>query len=191
MSTFSLFLPFITPIILVTIYNFLIKKNHYIFGYIFILYLSVALSMVAGFPSISELLRLHKLGELIIGTNVNFIPFNNGINFSDTANIIFFIPLGFLLPFIFSKFKSLFKTLTYGFIFSLLIEVGQLFTLYRATDIDDLIMNTIGTFLGWTIFKLIKFNNYSYSKTTNDYNSLFKLEPYLYILFAFVGTFFS
>lgn len=33
---------------------------------------------------------------------------------------------------------------------SLTIEIVQLFS-YRATDVDDLIMNTLGTFLGYSI----------------------------------------
>lgn len=38
---------------------------------------------------------------------------------------------------------------------SLTIEFVQLFTLYRATDIDDLITNTVGALVGYGCFKLI------------------------------------
>lgn len=45
-------------------------------------------------------------------------------------------------------------TIRTGFCFSLLIETDQLFN-RRATDIDDLIMNTLGTALGFLIYRLL------------------------------------
>jgi glycopeptide antibiotics resistance protein len=35
----------------------------------------------------------------------------------------------------------------------MLIEFSQLFTFTRVTDINDVVMNTLGTFIGWLIFK--------------------------------------
>ena len=34
----------------------------------------------------------------------------------------------------------------------LAIEISQMFTLYRATDIDDLFANTIGAVIGYELF---------------------------------------
>ena len=47
------------------------------------------------------------------------------------------------------------NTFFIGFGFSLFIEIVQLFTLYRATDIDDLLTNVIGTMIGYLCFRLI------------------------------------
>ena len=42
-----------------------------------------------------------------------------------------------------------------GFLISLFIEISQLF-LSRGTDIDDLILNTLGTGFGLLLYKLLK-----------------------------------
>ena len=41
------------------------------------------------------------------------------------------------------------------FIISLFIELAQLF-LPRATDVDDLIMNTLGGFLGFIVYMILR-----------------------------------
>jgi glycopeptide antibiotics resistance protein len=46
----------------------------------------------------------------------------------------------------------------FGFIISLVIEILQLlFVEGRCMDVDDLILNTLGVVIGWSIFKAIKF----------------------------------
>lgn len=65
-------------------------------------------------------------------------------------NVVMLIPFGVFLPIYFKKFQSLSATLLAGFGMSLFIEILQLFT-FRATDIDDLIMNTMGTVIGYAI----------------------------------------
>ncbi len=70
-------------------------------------------------------------------------------------NIFLFIPLGFLCPLISKTFERARNTLFIGFGLSLFIEMIQLFTLYRATDIDDLLTNVTGTMLGYLCFRLI------------------------------------
>ncbi|MGX6966565.1 VanZ family protein [Vagococcus teuberi] len=39
-------------------------------------------------------------------------------------------------------------TFLVGLSFSLLIEIGQIFTMYRQTDVNDLLMNTLGVMIG-------------------------------------------
>ena len=46
------------------------------------------------------------------------------------------------------------ETVTAGFCLSLMIELLQLLT-YRATDINDLIANTLGTLLGYFVFRML------------------------------------
>ena len=69
-------------------------------------------------------------------------------------NIILFIPLGIMLPFLWKKYDTLRETLFFGFLMSLAIELLQILT-YRATDINDLIANTIGAVLGYFVFRII------------------------------------
>lgn len=82
--------------------------------------------------------------------NFNFVPF--AYMFSDFTNsflnVLLFLPLGGLLPLFWKDFKKFLPTVLFGFCTSLLIEVLQLFTL-RATDVNDLMTNTLGTVIGW------------------------------------------
>jgi glycopeptide antibiotics resistance protein len=84
------------------------------------------------------------------------------------GNIGFFIPFGFFLPFLSKKLVSAWKVTLYGAILSLFIEVYQLFLPARGSDIDDVILNTLGSLLGFFIFWLFQklyqnllFNNQS------------------------------
>ena len=74
------------------------------------------------------------------------------------GNIIMFMPIGFFTALLWKLSNK--KVIAIGFFFSLLIESCQLF-LTRGTDIDDLILNTIGTILGLLLYKIIdkKFKN--------------------------------
>lgn len=88
---------------------------------------------------------------------INLIPFHD---FSSSnilgmiLNIVMFVPFGAFLTIYFKQFRKLVPTAIAGFIMSLFIEILQLFT-FRATDIDDLIMNTLGCVVGYGMAKLI------------------------------------
>ena len=95
------------------------------------------------------------------------------------------IPLGFLLPFIWKSYRKLWKTIFLGAGFSLLIEISQLIT-SRATDIDDLIANTIGAVVGyfiWLVFKKIFKKRFKGGLNENK-------GPIIYIALSFLGMFF-
>lgn len=80
----------------------------------------------------------------------NFTPFQ--YMFSDFTNsflnVLLFVPLGFALPVLWRNFRKFHWTVLFGLCMSLLIEILQIFT-YRATDVNDLMTNTLGTVLGW------------------------------------------
>ncbi|MPQ45222.1 VanZ family protein, partial [Clostridium tarantellae] len=134
--------------------NIKICWQHYFFGYLFIIYLFIALSEVVGFPSLYRLQKNLNSGQAVFNPGINLIPFSDGLEISAILNIIFFMPFGFLLPTLWRKYRRLFPTILQGFILSFIIEMSQLFT-HRATDITDLIMNTIGALLGWLLFSLL------------------------------------
>ena len=71
------------------------------------------------------------------------------------GNIIMFIPLGFLLPKVFPKLSSLPRVLLTTAIIITIVEIIQLFTLVGSCDIDDLILNVVGSALGYWFHKLI------------------------------------
>jgi glycopeptide antibiotics resistance protein len=72
------------------------------------------------------------------------------------GNLIGFVPLGLLLPLILPWFRNGFKILIAGFLVSLGYETVQLLTGLGVFDVDDLILNTAGAFVGFIFFYLIK-----------------------------------
>lgn len=93
------------------------------------------------------------LQEFHFDANINLIPMVEFfINFRQYfENMLLFMPLGFLVPLLWRREQMVEKTVSIGFLFSLFIEVMQMFS-FRATDIDDLLMNTMGTWLGYLLF---------------------------------------
>lgn len=91
---------------------------------------------------------------------VNLIPFGDekSVRFflQLGLNAVMFLPFGFLLPVLWPKCRSWKVTTLAGLLTSGLIEFLQLFP-FRATDVDDLLMNTLGAFLGyglaWLFFR--------------------------------------
>lgn len=71
-------------------------------------------------------------------------------------NIILFIPSGIMLPLLWKKYNTFRATLIFGFSMSLTVELLQILT-YRATDINDIIANTLGAALGYFVFRAISF----------------------------------
>jgi glycopeptide antibiotics resistance protein len=76
------------------------------------------------------------------------------------GNMLLLFPLGLLLPILWRRFNNMITTLLISFLFSLGIEIIQLLSYYvgnvnRAFDIDDIILNTLGAWLGYVFYKKI------------------------------------
>ena len=63
-----------------------------------------------------------------------------------------FIPVGIFWGLCFKRLDNIFKVTLAGFGYSFLIEVSQFLFYERASDIDDLILNTTGAFIGALIY---------------------------------------
>ena len=72
------------------------------------------------------------------------------------GNTAMFIPLGIVWPSVFRQLDTHKKVLAAGFGYSLCIEIIQLPFFSRVSDIDDLILNTLGFAMGYGIFLLVK-----------------------------------
>jgi len=72
------------------------------------------------------------------------------------GNTAMFIPIGIIWPAVFKRLDSHKKVIAAGVGFSLCIEILQLPFLDRVTDIDDLILNSLGFLMGYGIFLLMK-----------------------------------
>lgn len=70
-------------------------------------------------------------------------------------NILLFVPFGYLLPLVLTGARNWWKAILIGFGFSLLIETIQLTTRLGWFDASDLLHNTIGTWIGWIIYKKV------------------------------------
>lgn len=86
--------------------------------------------------------------------NLNLIPLVGMIADlkNSILNVLLFVPLGFTLPVLWHRFKTVKPTVLFGFGMSFIIELLQILT-FRATDVNDLITNTLGTFLGFLFAK--------------------------------------
>lgn len=72
------------------------------------------------------------------------------------GNAAFFVPVGFLLPLLWKKQEKFWKALVTCVCGSVFIEMIQLLIPQRATDIDDVILNTIGACIGFCIYLAVK-----------------------------------
>lgn len=71
------------------------------------------------------------------------------------GNLIMLVPLGVYLPVLYKRFSSYKKVLWAGMLTSLSIEMTQLMTGLRSTDVDDVILNTIGAVIGYMIYRIL------------------------------------
>lgn len=107
-------------------------------------YLSLIFSLV-GLPDI-RYIRFQP--------HFNLTPFK--YLFSDRTslpNVLLFVPLGIFLPALWHRFRAGWRAVLFGLWISLTIELLQIFT-FRATDVNDLMTNTLGTALGWLLGRL-------------------------------------
>lgn len=154
--------------------------RHIVWTVIFWLYCSLA-AYEAGIGTVWDIISYKE----IVG-GINLTPLSVNPRFTQILNIYMFVPFGFLLPHIWQRFRNPLKVLLTGFGFSLLIEALQLFN-HRISDIDDLIMNTIGTCIGYLIWAFLWLIFLRKRKTSAEFS---KNEPIIYILLGILGVFF-
>jgi len=113
---------------------------------LFCLYLSAVFALV-GIPNVTYFRP---------GLNLNLVPFRGMLADlkNSVLNIALFVPLGVFLPVLWDRFRKWYPVVMYGFALSLAIELLQMLT-YRATDVNDLITNTLGAAAGFLTAKPI------------------------------------
>ena len=72
------------------------------------------------------------------------------------GNAAMFAPSGVVLPIVYERLNSFWKVAAAGAFLSLCIEILQLPFPSRASDIDDLILNTLGVAIGYGIYAAFK-----------------------------------
>lgn len=102
--------------------------------------------------------------EKMFPFRINLLPFvylfdyeiiNEAVlNFA--GNTLMFVPVGIVFPIVYKKLDTHIKVLTAGVGFSLAIEILQLPFYDRVSDIDDVILNSLGYILGYLIYLGVK-----------------------------------
>lgn len=72
---------------------------------------------------------------------------------SIVLNILMLVPLGYLGPLCFRFLNRWWKIAIIGFNLSLIIEISQLLFQRGWFDIDDILLNTLGSIIGWVLYK--------------------------------------
>ena len=162
---------FIPMIPVLMLYFFILNRHgkeqtesHVFASFILCFYLTgvLALTGIYMIPSFSPSLIL-----------IPFI-FPMWIQIETFLNILLFMPLGILLPMLYRRFDSPGKTVLAGLLVSLCIEFLQIFEAGN-TDVNDLITNAFGTWLGYKVFRGIyglvpqPVREKLYAKGLNDY----------------------
>ena len=128
-----------------------------------------------------------SLDELYKSRSINLIPFmgsvvvNGRIYINEIIdNILVFIPLGIYICML-KEDWSILRKISVGFFISLGIEVLQFILSIGATDITDLIGNTLGGIIGIGVFYL--FSKVFKNKTNNIINTLALIATILLLAF--------
>ena len=146
----------------------MVKRKRYLIWSMFIVYCGVMLWLLFG-------RSIHASGDDYAGSliaNINRIPFHTVLDqlqnllnppspglFTHAwinlgGNVAVFIPLGIFLPWIWPKLRRLgrFFLVSSGII--CIVELLQWITLRGILDVDDYILNMLGLFGGYVLFRL-------------------------------------
>ena len=156
---------------------------HMIWVFIFLYYVYLVLETTG----IGTIWEIGLYPGMKLQEEINLIPFRDGISLSMILNVVMFMPLGFLLPLLWKEYRSLVRTAIIGFCFSCGIEFCQLFN-RRVSDVDDLLMNTLGAILGWLIW--IVFSRITHLKYGRRNQGFGGKEGAVYLALSLVGQFF-
>jgi len=156
---------------------------HMIWVFIFLYYVYLVLETTG----IGIIWEIGLYPGMKLQEEINLIPFRDGISLSMILNVVMFMPLGFLLPLLWKEYQSLVRTAIIGFCFSCGIEFCQLFN-RRVSDVDDLLMNTLGAILGWLIW--IVFSRITHLKYGRRNQGFGEKEGAVYLALSLVGQFF-
>ena len=102
--------------------------------------------------------------EKILPFRINLLPFVHLFDYEIMSeavlnlvgNTLMFVPVGIVYPLVYKKLNTHAKVLAAGAGFSLAIEILQLPFFDRVSDVDDLILNSLGYVIGYGIYCVVK-----------------------------------
>ena len=85
-----------------------------------------------------EIFRIYKISDIqIIG------------------NFVMLFPLGVYLPLLYKRIAGIFSVFLVSFLVAVLIELLQLVTSFRSSDVDDVLLNTSGACAGFILYLIV------------------------------------
>lgn len=138
---------------------------------LFVLYLGwVAGATLFPLPLRADVVRVEAIGR---GLSVNLVPLTSiRETLRDSTelaqvwilggNVVTLAPFGFLLPFAAPRLASWRPMAVAALLFPMAIELSQLAVSlllgysYRVTELDDVLLNSLGILLGFTAFSLVR-----------------------------------
>ena len=129
--------------------------------------MDIGLNLIAGSPILAADHHLNLIPFQFITTSWR-MEARKQIT-QEIANVLMFLPMGFIFPVAFKKMRGFWKTTACMMLFSFFIEFVQYF-IGRSADIDDLILNTLGGALGYLVFYIFSkcFKNKNFWQKLND-----------------------
>lgn len=103
-------------------------------------------------------------------------------------NIVLFVPFGFLPALLHQKSASIKRIGLLAFLFSLLIELSQLFFRIGLFELDDLFDNTVGAVIGYGIF--VALVSLASDKKNRISGFVWGLLPFLLVSVFFLAIYF-
>jgi glycopeptide antibiotics resistance protein len=131
----------------------------------FLIYVFMVLTLTGYFLLFKEIAShnwWHKVIQRIENReHVNLQPFLMFKQFKISSkqiigNSVMLLPLGIFIPLLFPKFSGFFPVFFICLLVSVCIELMQLITSYRSTDIDDVILNTAGAIVGYILYSVLQ-----------------------------------
>ena len=145
------------------------KKGKIITSFILLIYLLLLVRVILFKYPLTMILAILKSNEISLLklrlANSNFVPLktifyylfvnrNAAISLRNLlGNIIAFLPLGFLLPVVFSRITKFRVILLSSLALSLTFEVIQLLTGIGDFDVDDILLNMLGSMCGYVLYR--------------------------------------
>ncbi len=143
------------------------RREHRLKCGIFWLYVCILLRLIVfkyPWEQMRETMRTWQRGVILEGLDTaNFTLFATirmYVKYADrlnsfenlAGNVLLFLPLGFLLPWVWRGMRRWRRTLAAAFLCSAGIELFQLFSAFGAFDVDDLLLNCAGAMLGFGLW---------------------------------------
>lgn len=126
---------------------------------LFLIYAAVVLRITV-FRSSFTLQDLCQNGKIILTLFEGYIDLIRrgdwfAFTYLSVGNIVWFVPFGMYLQYM-GISRRLFQTALYGFLFSLLIESMQFVFGTGFSELDDLVLNTLGAWIGGAVVKVFR-----------------------------------